>query len=61
MGAVMFGRQHDQPGVLIEPKQEYAIDIEDQKQVSGLRNMLWSVPVILHSQYIHSRSIPPGQ
>ncbi|KAF8219495.1 putative aminoadipate reductase [Tricholoma matsutake] len=46
MGAVMFGRQHDQPGVLIEPKQEYAIDVQDQEQLSELRNKLWSAPVI---------------
>lgn len=43
MGAVMFGRQHDQPGVLIEPKQEYAIDVQDQEQLSELRNKLWPV------------------
>jgi hypothetical protein len=49
MGAVMFGRQHDQPGILIEPIQEYAVDVEDQKQVSELRNKLWLVSLILVS------------
>ncbi|KAG5721421.1 Linear gramicidin synthase subunit D [Termitomyces sp. T112] len=43
MGAIIFGRTHDQPGILIEPKAQYAIDITDQTQVAGLRKQLWSV------------------
>lgn len=43
MGIVMFGREHDQPGILVEPKPAFAIDIEDQKQLVGFRNKLWSV------------------
>ncbi|KAF8054252.1 putative aminoadipate reductase [Lyophyllum atratum] len=43
MGTVMFGREHDQPGILIEPKAEHAIDITDQAQLADLRNKLWSV------------------
>ncbi|KNZ79425.1 L-aminoadipate-semialdehyde dehydrogenase large subunit [Termitomyces sp. J132] len=43
MGAIIFGRTHDQPGILIEPKAQYAIDITDQTQVAELRNHLWSV------------------
>ncbi|KAG6906942.1 putative NRPS-like protein biosynthetic cluster [Tephrocybe rancida] len=43
MGTVIFGRDHDQPGILIEPKAEHTIDIADQTQVAELRNKLWSV------------------
>ncbi|RDB20739.1 Non-canonical non-ribosomal peptide synthetase FUB8 [Hypsizygus marmoreus] len=43
MGTVIFGRGHDQPGILIEPKPEYAIDVDDQVQLAALRNKLWSV------------------
>ncbi|KAG6834086.1 hypothetical protein H0H93_012056, partial [Arthromyces matolae] len=43
MGTVIFGRAHDQPGILIEPKTQYAIDVADQAQVAELRNKLWSV------------------
>ncbi|KAG6899435.1 hypothetical protein C0993_010310 [Termitomyces sp. T159_Od127] len=43
MGTIVFGRAHDQPGILIEPKDQYTIDITDQTQVAKLRNMLWSV------------------
>ena len=49
MGAVMFGRQHDQPGILIEPIEEYPVDINDQQQVSEFRNKILSVPVIFGS------------
>ena len=41
MGTVMFGREHDQPGILIEPQHNHAIDINDAKQLSELRNKLW--------------------
>ncbi|KAG6867617.1 hypothetical protein C0993_000498 [Termitomyces sp. T159_Od127] len=43
MGTVIFGRAHDQPGILIEPKDQYAVDITDQTQVAELRNILWPV------------------
>lgn len=43
MGTVMFGRAHDQPGILIEPNPQHAIDVEDQQQVAELRNKLMSV------------------
>jgi hypothetical protein len=43
MGTVMFGRRHDQPGILVEPKEDHAIDVEDPKQLSELRNKFWWV------------------
>ncbi|KAF9000304.1 hypothetical protein BDQ17DRAFT_1427303 [Cyathus striatus] len=42
-GAVMFGRGHDQAGALLEPVQELAIDIHDQKQVADFRSRAWPI------------------
>ena len=39
----MFGQAHDQAGILIEPKPEYAIDIHDEDQLIRFRNLLWLV------------------
>jgi len=49
---VMFGPGHDQPGILIELKQEHGIDVEDQKQLSELRNRLWSVSTARNFLYV---------
>ena len=43
MGAIVFGHAHDQAGILIEPKPEYAIDVEDEDQLIKFRNLLWLV------------------
>ncbi|KAF8896177.1 hypothetical protein BD779DRAFT_1608500 [Infundibulicybe gibba] len=40
--AVMFGREHDIPGIIIEPNQEYTIDVNDVAQVAELKNKIWS-------------------
>lgn len=37
----MFGRAHNQPGILIEPKPNYAIDVEDSNEVAQFRNLVW--------------------
>ncbi|KAE9392236.1 putative aminoadipate reductase [Gymnopus androsaceus JB14] len=42
-GVVMFGRQRDQPGVLLEPSSGNEVDINDQAQVSGFRNKIWPI------------------
>ncbi|KAJ3740205.1 acetyl-CoA synthetase-like protein [Lentinula detonsa] len=42
-GVVMFGRQRDQPGVLIEPSPSNEINVDDPKQVSTYRNKVWSI------------------
>lgn len=39
----MFGREHDQAGILVEPSQGHAIDLNDAKQLSEFRNKLWFV------------------
>ncbi|KIK64020.1 hypothetical protein GYMLUDRAFT_40242 [Collybiopsis luxurians FD-317 M1] len=42
-GAVMFGRQRDQPGFLIEPTPENQIDVTNETEVSEFRNKIWPV------------------
>lgn len=39
----MFGREHDQPGVLIELAKAYAIDPRNGAEVVKARNILWYV------------------
>ncbi|KAF9527250.1 putative aminoadipate reductase [Crepidotus variabilis] len=43
MGVVMFGRERDQAGVLVELKPEYAIDVTDEQQVIKARNLVWPI------------------
>lgn len=43
MGCVMFGRERDQAGVLIELKASYAIDPSNEQDVISIRNTLWFV------------------
>ena len=43
MGAIVFGHAHDQAGILIEPKAEYAIDVGDEDQLIKFRNLIWLV------------------
>ncbi|KAJ7622628.1 putative aminoadipate reductase [Mycena polygramma] len=40
-GAVMFGRERNQVGVLIEPNPRYKVDPEDDHQVAEYRNLIW--------------------
>ncbi|KAF9058549.1 putative aminoadipate reductase [Rhodocollybia butyracea] len=40
---IMFGRERDQPGVLVEPSPENQVDVEDPPQVSAFRNKIWPV------------------
>ncbi|KAJ7718234.1 putative aminoadipate reductase [Mycena metata] len=42
-GAVIFGRERNQVGVLIEPNVEYKLDVKDEKQVANFRNAIWPV------------------
>jgi long-subunit acyl-CoA synthetase (AMP-forming) len=41
MGAVMFGRERNQVGVLIEPNPQYKLDPSDEQQVARFRNKIW--------------------
>ncbi|KAG6835248.1 putative NRPS-like protein biosynthetic cluster [Arthromyces matolae] len=42
-GVLMFGRERDQTGILIEPTPGNVIDVNDEAQVACLRNKLWPV------------------
>ena len=42
-GVVMFGRERNQVGVLVEPRAEYAIDTRDDSAVAAFRNQVWYV------------------
>ena len=46
MGVIVFGHAHDQVGILIEPKAEYTIDVEDEDQLIKFRNLLWLVDLL---------------
>lgn len=37
----MFGREREQPGILVEPNPEDAIDPNNQSALVQLRNKLW--------------------
>jgi len=52
MGCVMFGRERDQAGVLIELKASYAIDPSDEQDVISIRNTLWFVDLGLFLTYV---------
>ena len=41
--AVMFGRGQFNPGVIIDPKPEFAVDPEDQEGLAEFRNKVWCV------------------
>ncbi|KAF7341009.1 Acetyl-CoA synthetase-like protein [Mycena sanguinolenta] len=44
-GAVMFGREHNQVGVLIEPNHNQQVDPTDEQQLVKYRNLIWPVVV----------------
>ena len=39
----MFGRERDQPGVLVELDPDFAVDVDDNQEVIKARNLVWSV------------------
>ncbi|KAG1770620.1 putative nonribosomal peptide synthetase [Suillus placidus] len=40
-GALMFGRERNQVGVLIEPTVDHFIDVDNEEQVAQFRNRVW--------------------
>ncbi|KZT21262.1 acetyl-CoA synthetase-like protein [Neolentinus lepideus HHB14362 ss-1] len=42
-GAMMVGHGHNEVGILIEPRPEYAINPADETALAGFRNLLWPV------------------
>ncbi|KIM36904.1 hypothetical protein M413DRAFT_31301 [Hebeloma cylindrosporum] len=43
IGAIIFGRAHDQAGLLVEPKSTYAINVKDEAEVARFRNLIWPI------------------
>ena len=41
MGALMFGRERAQPGLIVEPYPQYAIDPDDADALAEFRNKIW--------------------
>ncbi|KAJ7785171.1 putative aminoadipate reductase [Mycena maculata] len=39
--ATMFGREHNQVGVLVEPSPQFKFDPSDEKQLANFRNLIW--------------------
>ncbi|KAH7886930.1 putative nonribosomal peptide synthetase [Phlebopus sp. FC_14] len=42
-GAIMFGRERHQVGILIDPRSEYVVKFGDEKAVSEFKNKIWPV------------------
>ncbi|KAF9235375.1 putative nonribosomal peptide synthetase [Melanogaster broomeanus] len=40
-GTMMFGRERNQVGILIEPRLEHVVDIQDDKAIAEFRNKIW--------------------
>ena len=40
-GAVMFGRGRNQCGILIEPRPEHAVDVNEPSSLAEFRNKIW--------------------
>ena len=40
-GTVMFGRERNYVGILLEPRAGYEIDVDDEKQVAEFRDQVW--------------------
>ena len=40
-GCVMFGREREQPGIVIEPQPEHAVDPNDEAALVAFRNKIW--------------------
>ena len=59
--AVIFGRGKFQPGVLIDPRNEYKFDPIDEQKLEAFRNLVWySLFNVLHSthgQYSHYHNV----
>ncbi|KIK55489.1 hypothetical protein GYMLUDRAFT_99487 [Collybiopsis luxurians FD-317 M1] len=43
IGVIMFGRQRDQPGVLLEPSVDYQVDVKNEAEVVQFRDKIWPV------------------
>lgn len=41
--AIMFGRGRLQSGILIEPKKEFSVDVNDPRALEAFKNKIWYV------------------
>jgi long-subunit acyl-CoA synthetase (AMP-forming) len=48
--ALVFGRERNQVGILIEPRPEHAIDVNDEQAVVEFRNKIWYVSELRSSE-----------
>ena len=58
-GALMFGRQREQAGILIEPTAEYAFDPSYEALVVEFRNRIWQVHAPAHRNSANTRCVGP--
>ena len=42
-GVIMFGRERNQVGVLVEPCPEHAVDVLDDNAVTAFKDQIWFV------------------
>lgn len=42
-GVLMFGRERNQVGIIVEPRREHAVDIQDDNALAEFRNKIWCV------------------
>jgi long-subunit acyl-CoA synthetase (AMP-forming) len=40
-GVLAFGRERNQVGVLVEPTEEHAVDLADERALAVFRNAIW--------------------
>ncbi|EKM59937.1 uncharacterized protein PHACADRAFT_206156 [Phanerochaete carnosa HHB-10118-sp] len=41
-GCIMFGREREQPGIIVEPQPAYAVDPNDMAALAKFRNKIWT-------------------
>ena len=42
-GVLMFGRERNQVGIIVEPRPEHAVDTRDDNAIAEFRNKIWYV------------------
>ena len=64
-GAVIFGRERNQVGILVESSPKHAVDVLDESAVAAFRNEIWSVfsrcPSLWDDDYRNADRMITGQ
>ena len=42
-GVLMFGQERNQVGIIVEPRPEHAVDIQDDNAIAEFRHKIWYV------------------